>query len=596
MVQGRVRILDDSVVNKIAAGEVVERPASVVKELVENSIDAEATRINISIVDGGISSITVTDNGIGMDREDAVLSLERHATSKIRSAEDIAEVRTLGFRGEALPSIAAVSRLELITRSSESSCGTRIVVEGGKTLSVSDHPSAVGTTVTVRDLFYNTPARRKYLKQPSTEVRRVIEVVAGEALAHPEVAFSLVCNDRRVVFTSGSGDLLQTLGELMGLEIAKSLVRFAAGNSDASVYGFISPSSVSRSNKRDLVLVVNGRPVSSSLLTAAVAKAYGPSLPAGRYPVGVVIVEIDPRKVDVNVHPAKTEVRFADEQSLFALITKAVGPAVGSSSMDRAADSRPPAAAAGASHRNAGDSAKTSQGWLFAADGPAIVHHGTCSALPSRKVQSEEDKPRITVDLGELVVIGQLWDSYIIAETPNSLLVIDQHAAMERLLYDDISRKLQSGGIDSQELLIPDTVILSASENAVVEENRELLAKLGFALEPFGMRVYLIRAVPAILESDDASEVLQEVLSTMRDESAAAGATSDALSQALVDGVSARLACRSALKANHKLSVEEMSELIRRLVSGASSLYCPHGRPIVATFPREEVERRVGRR
>lgn len=594
MVPGRISVLDDSVVNKIAAGEVVERPASVVKELIENSIDAKANRVKVLIVDGGIHTMTVTDDGEGMSRDDAVLALERHATSKIRSADDILDVKTLGFRGEALPSIAAVSRLTMVTRTAESPGGTKVVVEGGRTPIASDHSSAIGTSVTVSDLFYNTPARRKYLKKPSTEARRVTEVVTGEALAHPEVAFSLASNDRQVLFTSGSGDLLQTLGELMGLDTAKSLVKFAAGNPGSSVYGYVSDPSVSRSNRRDLVLVVNGRHVSSSLLTAAVSRAYGTMLPSGRYPVGVVVVDVDPGRIDVNVHPAKTEVRFADEQGLFALITKAVASAVGSSV------SRIPHSGTVTVDRNAAGQRGTyiprelKADSLFAADGPVVVDHRRGSSQVVEARRAELDSDAAPVDLDGLTIVGQLWESYVVASTRESMLLIDQHAAMERLLYDDIAKKLQSDSVDSQEVLLPDTLVLSAAEASAIEENQEILERLGFALEPFGMRTYLIRAVPAILDSDDAADILQDVLSALRDEPAAASA--DALSRTLVDGLCAHLACKSAVKANHRLSMDEMAGLLEQLFKGASSLYCPHGRPIVATFQRGDIERRVGRK
>lgn len=597
MVSGRISILDESVVNKIAAGEVVERPASVVKELIENSIDAKASRVNISIVDGGTRSIAVTDDGEGMSREDALLALERHATSKIRSAEDILEVKTLGFRGEALPSIAAVSRLTMVTRALGSERGTKVVVEGGRPPVVSDHPSAPGTSVTVDDLFFNTPARRKFLKHPSTEMRRITEVVAGEALAHPEVAFSLVLNGRQTLFTSGSGDLFQTLGELMGLDTARSLVKFAAGRGGMSVHGYVSNPSVSRSSRRDLVVVVNGRHVYSNLIAAAVSKAYGTTLPSGRYPVGVVVVEVDPKNIDVNVHPAKTEIRFADEQGLFALVSKAVASAIGSSvatSSSRSGETK-----AYDVHQRSRSSYVPSDmkaGSLFAADAPTIVGRsahsadvqtGTASFLPS------EDSPMPARPVG-LSVVGQIWESYVVAATEDTMFIVDQHAAMERLLYDDIVKKLQSSGIESQEVLIPDTLVLSAVEASVVEENKESLDKLGFVLEPFGMRTYLVRSVPAFLECDDATEVLQDVLSAIRDEPAAEDA--GALSQALVNEMCARLACKSAVKANHRLSADEMAALLDALFTSATTLYCPHGRPIVVTFSKGDIERRVGRR
>lgn len=593
--QGRVRLLDESTVNKIAAGEVVERPSSVVKELVENSIDAGAKRISISITDGGTRSLSVVDDGVGMDQEDALLALERHATSKIREADDLLEVMTLGFRGEALPSIAAVSRLVMITRTVGSSKGTRIAVDGGGEPAVSDHPAAPGTSVTVADLFYNVPARRKYLKQPGTETRRVIEAVTGEALAHPEIAFTLVSNDRRVLFTSGSADLFQALAEILGLETARSLVRFAGGTSGTSIHGFVSRPSESRSSRRDLVLVVNGRLVSSGLLTAAVTSAFGATLPKGRFPVGAIVIETDPRQVDVNVHPAKTEVRFADGQTLFSLVTKTIASVVRSAELTiRGATPSQPESAPRASRGPAPDRALVVHGaaGLFAADGPMLPLSPIGNHQASRTAEHAEQLQAAGSD--SYVVIGQLWDSYILASSDDQLLVMDQHAAMERLRYDVLLGRFRSGGIDSQEVLMPDTIILSASESEAVAEHEEILMSLGFRLEPFGMRAYLIRAIPAVLDREDGEGALREMLTSLREESGILA--QGTLSDALVNDVCARLACRSVVKASHRLSQEEMQRLLKDLFTKATSLYCPHGRPVVISYARDDIERRLGRR
>lgn len=597
--QGRVRLLDESTVNKIAAGEVVERPASVVKELVENSIDAEAKRISISITDGGIRSIAVVDDGVGMDQEDALLALERHATSKIREADDLLDVMTLGFRGEALPSIAAVSRLVMITRTAGSSKGTRISVEGGGKATVSDHPAAPGTSVTVADLFYNVPARRKYLKQPTTEARRVIEAVTGEALAHPEIAFTLVSNDRRVLLTSGSADLYQTLAEILGLETAKSLVRFAGGTASTSVHGFVSRPSESRSGRRDLVLVVNGRPVWNGLLISAVTRAYGAALPSGRFPLGAVVIETDPRQVDVNVHPAKTEVRFADEQALFSLVTRTVASVVKSGELTGRAASLPHSAtvqpaSVWPSRGPAPDRGPMNHQpvGLFAADGPMMPLSLMEDHQVSKTTEPAEGFRAARPDA--YAILGQLWDSYILASSDDQLLLIDQHAAMERLQYDVLLGRFRAGGIDSQEVLMPDTIILSPSEAEVIAEHQETLMGLGFRLEPFGMRAYLIRGIPVALDREDGEEALREVLTSLCDESGMP--TKGMLSDALVNDLCARLACRSVLKASQRLSHEEMQRLLDDLFTKATSLFCPHGRPVLISYTRGDIERRLGRK
>ncbi len=603
----RVMILDEATINKIAAGEVVERPSSVVKELVENSIDAEARRISVSIEDGGLRSISVVDDGVGMDREDALLALERHATSKIRDSDDIFRVATLGFRGEALPSIAAVSRLTMITREAGSTGGTRITVEAGKQPVAADHPAAPGTSVIVKDLFYNTPARRKYLKTPGTETRRVIEVLTAEALGHPEIAFTLESDGRRLLFTSGSGDLLQTLGEIIGIELAKSLVKFAGGAPGLSVHGYVSNPSVARSSRRDLYLIVNGRPVTSGLLIAAAVKAYGSAMPKGRYPVGIVVVTTEPERIDVNVHPAKSEVRVSGEQELFNLITRSIASAVRSSEVTQPGSSevrhgRTPDAMPGAAFSRERSSSKAES--LFTADGPEIIasygqrHDGAAadrqaaSAVP--ELFGPDGSSALLASEMQYTVVGQLWTSYIVVASGDALFLVDQHAAMERLLCDSLAAELKSGGLTSEEVLLPDTLILSPAEAKTLEENKASLERLGFRLEPFGMKTYLVRGTPPVLKDADCEDALREVISALGDESVIADPGD--LSVDLAAGLIARVACKTALKANQRLSQDEMVHLVDDLLTKATSLYCPHGRPVVISYTRSDIERRFGRR
>jgi len=619
----RVMILDEATINKIAAGEVVERPSSVVKELVENSIDAEARRISVSIENGGTRLISVVDDGTGMSRDDALLALERHATSKIRGADDIFRVGTLGFRGEALPSIAAVSRLTLITREAGSRGGTRITAEPGKKPVAADYPAAPGTSVIVRNLFYNTPARRKFLKSPDTETRRVIEVMTGEALGHPEIAFSLECDGRRLMFTSGSGDLLQTLGEILGIEPAKSLVKFAGGAPGVSIHGYVSSPSVTRSSRRDLYLIVNGRPISSGLLIAAVTRAYGPAMPKGRYPVGVVVITAEPGRIDVNVHPAKTEVRFSGEQELFNLVTRSVASAVRASEVTRPGGpasrytqhaQAPNASAEVTPRRSRADSRP---GGVFGADGPEIAATygrqpgaaagphtvGVCGHSDAAGRQATASGPdlfgsdsssALPASPMQYTVIGQLWESYIVVASDDAFFLIDQHAAMERLLCDRLVGEFKTGGLTSEEVLLPDTLILLPAEAKTLEDNRTILELLGFRFEPFGMRTYLVRGTPSVLKDADCEEAVREVLGAVSDESASADP--DELSIELTAGVIARAACKTALKANRRLSEEEMNRLVDDLLTKASSLYCPHGRPVVISCTRSDIERRFGRR
>jgi DNA mismatch repair protein MutL len=606
-VSQRVMILDEATINKIAAGEVVERPSSVVKELVENSIDAEARRISVSIEDGGLRSISVVDDGVGMDREDALLALERHATSKIRDSDDIFRVATLGFRGEALPSIAAVSRLTMITREAGSTGGTRITVEAGKQPVAADHPAAPGTSVIVKDLFYNTPARRKYLKTPGTETRRVIEVLTAEALGHPEIAFTLESDGRRLLFTSGSGDLLQTLGEIIGIELAKSLVKFAGGAPGLSVHGYVSNPSGARSSRRDLYLIVNGRPVTSGLLIAAAVKAYGSAMPKGRYPVGIVVVTTEPERIDVNVHPAKSEVRVSGEQELFNLITRSIASAVRSSEVTQPGSSevrhgRTPDAMPGAAFSRERSSSKAES--LFTADGPEIIasygqrHDGAAadrqaaSAVP--ELFGPDGSSALLASEMQYTVVGQLWTSYIVVASGDALFLVDQHAAMERLLCDSLAAELKSGGLTSEEVLLPDTLILSPAEAKTLEENKASLERLGFRLEPFGMKTYLVRGTPPVLKDADCEDALREVISALGDESVIADPGD--LSVDLAAGLIARVACKTALKANQRLSQDEMVHLVDDLLTKATSLYCPHGRPVVISYTRSDIERRFGRR
>ncbi|HHY31824.1 MAG TPA: DNA mismatch repair endonuclease MutL [Firmicutes bacterium] len=593
-----ITLLDEETINKIAAGEVIERPASVVKELVENSIDAGASAITIELRGAPGEFIRVSDDGSGMTRGDAKAAFLRHATSKIRRADDLQNVRTMGFRGEALASIAAVARVELVTRREVDQVGTRVVYEGGSLVQVEDAPSPAGTAVTCRDLFFNTPARRKFQRRPATELDHIRDTVARVALAWPGVRFRLVQDGRDLLLAQGQpgGDRRAAIASLYGATLAKALLPLVAGTGRTSIEGFISPPDLSRANRDMQHVFVNGRPVSAPAVARAIENAYARRLPPGRYPVVFLWISTDPASVDVNVHPAKREVRFSAGHEVFQLAAQAAASALHSSAAVPNLGRRlgpDPRGDGAALDRHAAPTWTVRDGpgaYGYRAGHPAGLEvelgeaeGGVVSPQASRAVGTAGPRTRF-------VPLGVFMNTYILAADDGDLVIIDQHAAHERILYEAVLAGLSTGAPEVQ-TLIPTTLELSPRVESRVCAMLEELSRLGFLLEPFGQSALILRGVPAVLGSlrgaRDVADVVRESLE------ACFGAPEDDAYKGidLVARVAAEVACKAAVKANHALEAPEIDRLLADLAKASDPYSCPHGRPTILRIGKGEIER-----
>ncbi|MEW6106689.1 MAG: DNA mismatch repair endonuclease MutL [Bacillota bacterium] len=609
-------ILDDETINKIAAGEVIERPASVVKELVENSIDAGASAITVELRGAPGEFIRVSDDGCGMSRRDAKMAFRRHATSKIRRAADLQGILTMGFRGEALASIAAVARVELVTRRTGDAAGTRIVYEGGTLVLEEDAPSPVGTAVTCRDLFFNTPARRKFQRRPATEFDHIHDAVAKLALAWPKVRFRLIQGGREVLLAQGGqgGDRRAAIASIYGAGLAKVLLPIVAGTARTSIEGFVSPPDVSRANRDTQCVFVNGRPVAAPAIVRAIENAYGRRLPAGRYPAIFLWISTDPTSIDVNVHPAKREVRFSAGHEVFQLAAQAAASALRSTEaapdLGRKLGYAPEtggATAGIARDSTGGYHAAPATGLELAwTGGPGALRGGglhppdvQAEAGPSpsqgatARFQPRPHCSRPQVQDGARVgfaPLGVFMGTYILATDGNDLVIIDQHAAHERILYEAVLAGLSSSKPEVQ-TLIPTTLELSPRAASRVPAVLGELAKIGFVLEPFGPSSLLLRGVPSALGAlrgtCDVARIVQESLEACCDDPEGSGRdVADLLAR-----VAAEVACRAAVKAHRALEPPEIERLLADLAGAGDPYSCPHGRPTVLRISRAELER-----
>lgn len=583
---GRVHRLPAAVANQIAAGEVVERPAAVVRELVENSIDAGASAIAVRVRGAGKAEIRVSDDGVGMSPEDARLALERHATSKIESVDDLTAIGSLGFRGEALPSIASVSRFRLRTRQKDAAAGWEIAVEGGST--VADRPAGMppGTVVEVRDLFFNTPARRKFLRGERTETTHIVQAVSNLALSWPEIRFDLESGDRQILALEPGDDPAERLRQLEP-RWAGDAIPVEARAGELAVRTFLSPPMASRGNSSRLLLFVNGRPVKDRRLFHAVTEAYRRLSSLRGTPKAYVFLEAPPDTVDVNVHPAKAEVRFADPEEAWRAVFRCVragleggakrvdiGPQFASRGTSRSAVATP-----GTQPREYGSTLPPRSGWDGAA--AADLLYGA---------DRVEDAPRSRyLDFGEVppLVLGQFRRTYILAEERNELVIVDQHAADERVIFNRLMEQSDAPG--TRPLLQPVPLELSPVERAVLTAERERLAAAGFDIEPFGGESWILRGVPEVLGVGRGLNVLLRSLASEETE-CAASAAHDARAR-----IMARVACHAAITAGVTLTTERMKEVLRLLWGTANPSTCPHGRPTVLRLDLPFIERRFGR-
>lgn len=590
----KIRLLDPHTVNQIAAGEVVERPAAVVKELVENALDAGATTVTVHLEESGRSLVSVEDDGHGMDKEALAAALGRHATSKIRSAADLGGVESYGFRGEALPSIASVCRWE-IESAEDGSARWKIEGEAGETLSSGPAAGASGTKVTVRDLFFNTPARLKFLKSDATELGNVVETVARLALARPGVRFRVTHEGAEVFFAPGTGGLFDAAAAAAGQDAARALVEVDGYNGSARVTGLVSPPHFTKPTRSLQWFSVNGRPVRSRLLMAALDAAFRSLTPERRYPLAFLNVQVDPATVDVNVSPTKSEVKFQAERGVFDAVRRAVSDALLRHGMvptveavelaDRAIAATRPFPGAQAWHLPpVAERPSRPFGAGFEA---AVFAQSPLGSEPAPAPQPEDD-PSLPEFLRGLRVIGQMDDTFILAENWQGLLVVDQHVAHERVLYERLLETRGSGAVETQRLLEPETLHLEKRNAALFAERLDDLRSIGFEIEPFGGESFLVRSVPALWRGALPMELLQDIADAVAD------GDRGPLKQAR-DDVFILASCKMAVKAHDRLAHAEMVQLLSDLGRTTNPYLCPHGRPITIVMPKAGIYRKFHR-
>ena len=614
----RIHLLSEEVASQVAAGEVVERPASVVKELVENAIDAQARRVEVMVRRGGISLIRVVDDGIGMDRDDALLCLERHATSKIRTGNDLAAIHTLGFRGEALPSIASVSRFTLLTRERGALVGTEVAVTGGKIDHVRDSGEAEGTQIEVRSLFYNLPARRKFLRTENTELSHVEHQLQLQAIGHPEVGFVFRTDERLIYQLPPAASLRDRVHDLCGAPLAAELLEIPEIVFDGlTIRGLVGKPGVSRSSRSQQLVFVNGRAVENAAINYGLREGYHTALMKGQYPVTFLFLEMDPAAVDVNVHPAKREVRFREPGFIRESIVEAVRRALetGRGSWSASFAKPPEASSAGERVREQLDLKPNPSASLTA---PAEAPPFTASARPasgqwttlpaSRPAPTSDPVPQTgeaaspvssvpvapaapsASAMQQFRILGVLGKLYILMENANGLVLVDQHAAHERILFEEMRRRMEESGVPSQRLLMPVTLELAPRDSDWVAQNLPTLQKMGIGIEAFGAGTWKLDSLPPFVRSTEPLNLLREIIDDLREVSAQSSKLR------LGEDVIAKTVCRHAIKANDTLREPELVRLIQDLLQCDLPYCCPHGRPTMIQLSYGELEKKFGRR
>ncbi len=572
-----IQVLADDVASQIAAGEVVERPASVVKELLENALDAGATTIVIRVEQAGHKLIEIADNGSGITAEELPLAVMRHATSKLRTAEDLFHIRSLGFRGEALASVGSVARMTVISREKNSGIGARLLIEGGAGGQVSSTGIPIGTVIRVEDLFYNVPARLKFLKSDMTERNQINSLVTRYALAYPQVRFELQQDGKTVLRTHGNGDRREILAQLYGADVARQMLEVIL-EEEIQVSGFISPVALTRSNRREITFFVNGRPVQDTALISALMQAYHTLLMVGRYPMAILFIQVEPEEVDVNVHPAKAEVRFRSPDKVFSAVQRAV---------KRALLAYSPVPNVATPYWNAPNFQQRSVDPAW-----EIAHEINKSAVTDETFQPmPETTPQPVLPGGSvplLRLVGQVGAAYLVAEGPDGLYLIDQHAAHERVLFEKLMRQ-HDHKVPSQQLLEPALIVLPPQGALLLEKQLEVLIHFGFEIEAFGPNTFRVRAVPAILAGSDPAAAVRVVIEDFEEDESP-------LANELEARIIARVCKRAAVKAGKTLTNEEQQALLRDLESCSSPRTCPHGRPTMIHLSVDLLERQFGRR
>jgi DNA mismatch repair protein MutL len=584
----KINVLPENVANQIAAGEVVVRPASCVKELLENSLDAGAKNISVMIEDAGRKLIEVKDDGTGMDETDAENAFQRHATSKINSIRDLDVIETLGFRGEALASIASVARVELITRSQDDEAGVLIAIEGGTVRKKEKTAANKGTSIRVRDLFYNTPARYKFMKSDHTEEARIIETVMAQGLSRKNVSIRLAIDGREALFFPPDSGMKERVRSVYGREVSDSLVEISAFTDSIKITGFVCKPNVTKNNRSAQHMFVNGRAISSRNLSYAVYEGYGTLLMRGNYPVTFIFLDITPSLVDVNVHPTKAEVKFRNEKIVFNLIKQAVENALGSADLSRSAFPRYDGAGSfgvfgGGEYKKM---AEASVNEFFANESGALFEGAKVDmGSVSKGVQVNSERRNFL----SFRALGQVNKTYIVGEDENGLVIIDQHAAHEKILYEEIMRDINSGKLMIQEMLIPEVIEVTPAEKNIVSDNMEVFGKIGFRLELFGENAFGVQAHPVIVKNKAIGPVVRDMIGSLVEKGKA-----DA--DEVLRDLAATVACRAAVKAGDDLRMEEMESLLNEYFEIDAPFSCPHGRPPIVKIDFTEIEKMFKRK
>lgn len=610
-----IQILNQETIDKIAAGEVIERPASVVKELVENAIDAKSTAITVEVKDGGTTFIRITDNGYGIPKDEVALAFLRHSTSKIRSADDLQTISSLGFRGEALSSICAVSQVELITKTRDSIMGTRYLIEGGKEKGLEEIGAPEGTTFLIRNLFYNTPARKKFLKTPATEGSYIQDLMERLSLSHPEISFKLILNHQTKIHTTGNSSLKDIIYQIYGREIAANLLPVKWDNEQMTIQGFIGKPHICRGNRQYENYFINGRYVKSTIISKAIEQGYKSFLMQHKYPFTVLLVEFDGKELDVNVHPTKMELRFSDSEQIFRIFHEVISESL--RNRDLIPDMQIPLPQKEkqpeqkTDHRQLEKPAEPferkriqierqkeeavvppHQEEIKEVQTQHLLREAVISPQPTKQNDTQlslfEEKIVKSDIKNELQIIGQIFDTYWIIRWEDKMLIIDQHAAHEKVLYERTMKQLRTKEFTSQLLSPPLVMTLSAQESQLLEQYGSYFQELGFEIELFGGKEYAIRAIPDNLYGLRAKELFVEMLDGL----------SHDIGKVKPDMISDKIAsmsCKAAVKGNQNLSFAEARELLYELMQLQNPYHCPHGRPVIISMTKNELEKKFKR-
>lgn len=561
-----IKVMDEILANKISAGEVVEKCVSVVKELVENSIDASSNKIKIELIESGVKEIKVTDDGVGMEKEDALNAFERHATSKLLKEEDLFRIDTLGFRGEALPSIASVSEVTLKT--STGSVGTEIVIKGGKLISESKSDARRGTTISVKNLFYNTPARLKHLKSLYTELANITEYVDKMALANPHISFSLY-NDNKLLFnTDGSNDLLKVINEVYGLSVSKKMIKISGSDDEYDIYGYISYPEVTKSNRNHIITFVNGRLVKNYEIIKSINDSYHTYKPEDKFPIVILNINVDFSLVDVNIHPTKQDIKFGKIEEIKTLISNTISSALKKVLLIPEIEQ------------------KTEENLLTYEETPLEFNDFKVEEKELKEIliDKEEVKTVNKIELPMMYPVGLVKGTYIVCQNDLGMYLIDQHAANERINYEYYLKKVPSNK-DIETLLIPITVELTKNEFIIVKENINILKDLGFEVEEFGSNSFIFRSHPIWLKKDYEEEAIRKLLDLI------STIEKNFSKEKFMENIAITMSCKLSIKANQNISIEEMENLINNLRNCDNPYTCPHGRPTIISFSNYELEK-----